>query len=184
MRGLVARPKQRDALLVQVPPAVTPRNDPKRPRNRVRAAPVHPSTGRRAAGFEAFTRAMHGQKLGAIKSCASFKRPVSVRRGGAHKDGLDCNRGSTQDIAGSCIRHDGSKFGVALLRRAEELRQELALWTRLTQKYSLLGQRTDRLNDNRVALSEGRIDGSCRGAGTTILFSAWVLQQNNWSGCR
>lgn len=105
-----------------------------------------------------------------------------MRPGRAHRDGLSCNRGSTQNIAGSRIRHDGSKDGVALLRRAEELRQELALWTRLTQKYSLLGQRTDRLNDNRVALNEGGIDGSCRGARTTILLSAWVLQKNIGAG--
>jgi len=105
-----------------------------------------------------------------------------VRRGRAHKDGLSCNRGSTQNITGSRIRHDGSKDGVALLRRAEGLRQELALGTRLTQKYSLLGQRTDRLNAKRVALSEGRIDGSCRGARTTILLSAGVLRQNIGAG--
>lgn len=101
-----------------------------------------------------------------------------MQRGRAHKDGLSCNRNSIQNTTGSRIRHDGSIDCVALLRLAEELHQELAQWARLTQKYSLLGQRTDRLNDNRVALSEGRIDGSCRGAGTTTLFSAWVLQQN------
>jgi cell wall assembly regulator SMI1 len=56
-----------------------------------------------------------------------------VRRRGAHKDGLCCNRGSTQDITGSCIRHDGSKDSVALLRRTEELHQELAQWRRLAQ---------------------------------------------------
>ena len=48
---------------------------------------------------------------------------------------------------------------------------------RRTQKRCLLGQRTDRLNDNHVALSEGGIDGSCRGARTTILLSAWVLRK-------
>jgi cell wall assembly regulator SMI1 len=60
-----------------------------------------------------------------------------VRRRGAHKDGLCCNRGSTQDITGSCIRHDGSKDSVALLRRTEELHQKLAQWTRLAQKHCL-----------------------------------------------
>jgi len=56
-----------------------------------------------------------------------------VRRRGAHKDGLGCNRGSTQKITGSRIRHDGSKDRVALLRRTEELHQELAQWRRLAQ---------------------------------------------------
>ncbi len=42
-----------------------------------------------------------------------------MHRRGAHKDGLDCNRRSTQDITGSRIRHNGSKFGIALLRRTE-----------------------------------------------------------------
>ena len=37
-----------------------------------------------------------------------------------------CNRGSIQDITGSRIRHDGSKDGVALLRLAKGLHQELA----------------------------------------------------------
>lgn len=110
----------------EIPLVVTPQNDPEGPRNRVQAAPVVPSTGRRAAGLNAFTRAMHGQKPGAIKTCASFKRPVSVRRGAPHKDGLNCNRGSTQSIAGSCIRHDDSRDGIALLRRVEGLHRELA----------------------------------------------------------
>ena len=44
-------------------------------------------------------------------------------------------------------------------------------------KRNLLGQRTNRLNDNRVALNEGGIDGCCRGARTTILLSAWVLRK-------
>jgi hypothetical protein len=35
-----------------------------------------------------------------------------VRRRGAHKDGLSCNRGSTQNITGSRVRHDGSNDGV------------------------------------------------------------------------
>ena len=51
-----------------------------------------------------------------------------MRRGRAHKDGLSCNRGSTQEISGSRIRHDGSNDGVGLLRRTEELHQELAQW--------------------------------------------------------
>jgi hypothetical protein len=93
----------------------------------VRAVPVNPSTGRRAAGF---VRLLHScetrAKPVATQTCASFKRPVSVQRRGAHKDGLSCNRGSTQAIAGSRIRHDGSKFGVALLRLAKGLHQELA----------------------------------------------------------
>jgi hypothetical protein len=37
-----------------------------------------------------------------------------------------CNRGSTQAIAGSRIRYDGSKYSVALLRLAKELHQKLA----------------------------------------------------------
>ena len=49
-----------------------------------------------------------------------------MRRLGAHKDGLCCNRGSILDIAGSRIQHDGSKDGVALLRSIEVLHQELA----------------------------------------------------------
>ena len=48
---------------------------------------------------------------------------------GAHKDGLSGNTGSILDIAGSRIRHDGSKDSVALLRLAKELRQGLAQWT-------------------------------------------------------
>jgi hypothetical protein len=65
-----------------------------------------------------------------------------VRPERAHKDGLSCNRGSTQKITGSCIRHDGSKDGVALLRRTEELHHALAQWTRLARMRCLLGQRT------------------------------------------
>ena len=76
------------------------------------------------------------------QTCASFRRPVSVRRGRAHKDGLGCNRGSTQDIAGSCIRHNGSKDSVALLRRTEELHQGLAQWRRLAQMRCLKGRST------------------------------------------
>ena len=49
-----------------------------------------------------------------------------MRRGRAHKDGLSCNRGSTQNITGSRIQHDDSKDRVALLRLAKGLHQELA----------------------------------------------------------
>ena len=49
-----------------------------------------------------------------------------MRRGRAHKDGLSCNRGSTQEITGSRIRHDDSENGIALLRLAKRLHQELA----------------------------------------------------------
>ena len=65
-----------------------------------------------------------------------------MRRRGAHKDGLNCNRGSAQDITGSRIRHDGSKNGVALLRRTEELHQELVQWRRLAQMRCLKGRST------------------------------------------
>lgn len=113
------------------------------------------------------------------KTCASFKMPVSVRREGAlTKTGWIATGNRRRQITGSRIRHDGSNCGVALLRLAEGLRQELAQGTRLTQKHSLLGQRTDRLDDNRAALSKGGIDGSCRGAGTTILSSARVPQKS------
>jgi len=59
----IAGPKQRDALLLQSQLVVTPQNDPKGPRNRVRAAPVNPSTGRRAAGASYCNRAKHMQSL-------------------------------------------------------------------------------------------------------------------------
>ena len=99
------------------------------------------------------------------------------RRGALTKTGWIAAGDRRRQVAGSRIRHDSSNCSVALLRRVERLHQELAQGTRLTQKYSLLGQRTDCLNDNRAALSEGGIDGYCRGAGTTILFSAWVLRK-------
>ncbi len=147
-------------------------------RNRVWAAPVNPLTGRRAERLMAFAAEGAAKSLDTIETCASFKTPVSVRRRGAlTKTGWIATGDRRRQIAGSRIRHDGSNCSVELLRRAERLRQELAQWTRLTQKCSLLGQRTDCLNDNREALSEGGIDGYCRGAGTTILFSAWVLRK-------
>jgi hypothetical protein len=65
-----------------------------------------------------------------------------VRRGRAHKDGLSCNRGSTQEITGSRIRHDDSKNGIALLRLTEELHQKLAQWRRLAQMRCLKGRST------------------------------------------
>ena len=73
------------------------------------------------------------------QTCASSKRPVSVRRGRAHKDGLDCNRGSTQDITGSRIRHDGSNDRVALLRLTEELHQALAQEDEVVRRSSAKG---------------------------------------------
>jgi len=106
------------------------------------------------------------------QTCASFKRPVSVQRRGAHKDGLSCNRGSTQNITGSRIRHDDSKDSVALLRLAKGLHQGLAQWTGMAQKRRLLGQRISCLNCNRVALSKSEIDGCRRCACVTISLGA------------
>jgi len=102
---------------------------------------------------------------GTVKACwgADLRQFQEARLcaalGALTKTGLRCNRGSTQDITGSRIRHDGSKDGVALLRRTEELHKELAQSTRLTRKRSPLGQRDHRLKRNRVALIKGEIDG-------------------------
>ena len=73
MRDLIARPEQRKALLVQARGSSHPGTTPKGLRNRVRAAPVDPSTGRRAAGFGAFTRARHAQKREREKDLRQFK---------------------------------------------------------------------------------------------------------------
>ena len=64
-----------------------------------------------------------------------------MRRRGAHKDGLSCNRGSTQDITGSRIRHDGSKTAS---RCCGVLKSCTRSWRNgeATQKRCLLGQRT------------------------------------------
>ena len=145
----------------------------------MRAAPVSPSTGRRAGSFDGYDIVpWHGQSRLGRRLAPVSRGPSLCTRDGLTKTGWIATRDRRRQIAGSRIRHDGSNCSVALLRLAEGLHQELAHWTRLTLKRSLLGQRADWSNDNRVALSEGGIDGSCRGARTTILFSAWVLRKN------
>jgi hypothetical protein len=107
-----------------------------------------------------------------------------VQPRGAHKDGLSGNTGSILDIAGSRIRHDGSKDSVALLRLAKELRQGLAQWTGMAQKRRLLGQRTSCLKCNRLALSKSEIDGCRRCACLTISLGAGCSNGVLEPGCR
>ncbi len=166
---------QRDALVIESPCSHTPER-PVRPRNRVRAAPVSPSTGRRAGSFDGYDIVpWHGQSRLGRRLAPVSRGPSLCGARALTKTGWIATGDRRRQIAGSRIRHDGSNTSVALLRRAEGLHQELTQWARLTLKRSLLGQRTDCLNDNRVALSKGRVDGSCRGVRTSILLNAWVL---------
>jgi hypothetical protein len=54
---------------------------------------------------------------------------------------------------------------------------------RLTQMRCLLGQRTDCLNCNRVALTKGEIDGCCRCACLKISFGTGCSDQSE-RACR
>ena len=126
--------------------------------------------------------------LGTVKACwdADLRQFQEARLCAA--PGRSQRRAGLQQgiDAGKSLGHaSGMTAAIAVSRCCgllKILHQELAQRTRLTQKYSLLGQRSDRSNDNRVALSEGGIDGYRRGAGTTILSSAWVLQLNIGAG--
>lgn len=123
--GPVARPKQREALLVQYPWSSHPRTTQGAAESGAGCASqsIDRPPG---SGCKLLQSCESRAKPVATQTCASFKRPVSVRRRGAHKDGLCCNRGSILVIAGSRIPCDGSKDSVALLRLAKELHQELA----------------------------------------------------------
>jgi len=141
---------------------------------------LHQSVHRLAAGqrvLMAFAPRETRQKPWQTEVCASSRRPVSVRRGRAHRDGRSCKRGSTPAKPGSRIRRDGSEAGVALLRRTEEGCTKS--WRNRTKK---LAQKRRRL---KVLLADGwrrqrfvecGIDGFRRSAGSTIPCGAF--------GCR
>jgi len=86
-----ARPKEqreRDALS-WIPLIHTPRDDPNGPRNPVRAAPVSPSTGRRAGVLDGFCTVGNGAKAEALQRLAPvYGGPSLCCAGALTKTGL------------------------------------------------------------------------------------------------
>ena len=105
--------------------------------------------------------------LGSVIACwgAELRQFQEARlcaaRGALTKTGLRCNSGRRRQLLG----HASGMTAASTASRCcgvLKLHQELAQWTRLTRKRSLMGQRDHRLKRNGVALTEGEIDGCCR----------------------
>lgn len=141
----------------------TPRDDPNGPRNPVRAAPVSPSTGRRAGVLDGFCTVRNGAKAEALQRLAPvYGGPSLCCAGALTKTGL---------IATGVRRTTslGHASGVMEAIRASGCCD----W-----QYDSDDRRRCVIRWVKGAACRRRIDGHRRGARTTILLSAGCSDNN------